>query len=57
MPAAKYVRRGKTVRCVRASVLLHPSLHAAAKKKAHGSLSDYIAKLVAADLAWAQKEQ
>ena len=55
MPAPKFVKRGKTVPCVRASVLLHPQLHALAKKKAERSrqsLSDYVASLVAIDNNW-----
>ena len=58
MPAPKFVERGKTVRCVRASVLLHPALHRAAKLAAvkQGiTLSDMIAELVAKRMKW-QKE-
>jgi predicted HicB family RNase H-like nuclease len=55
MPAPKHVERGQTVRCVRASVLLHPALHRAAKHAATDkgiSLSDMIAALVAKETKW-----
>ena len=59
MPAPKHVSDGKTVRCVRASVLLHPQLHQAAKIAAieQGvSLSDMIAALVAKHLKWKKEK-
>ena len=55
MPAAKFKRGGKTVTCPRASVLLPPPLHRLAKAKAKRgkiSLSEYIARVLAADLDW-----
>ncbi len=55
MPGPKFVQRGETVVCVRASVLLHPRLHVLAKAKATKagkSLSDYVAGLVGTDCNW-----
>lgn len=55
MPPAKYTKSGQTVKLVRATILLHPDLHARAKRAANGhGLSEYVSSLVSRETGWKQ---